>query len=43
MDTGFLLSGWGTGMRGGASDSVDTIVPLNELWETSDGKKKVKV
>jgi hypothetical protein len=37
MDTGFLLSGWGTRMQN--SDGMDTIVPLNELWEISDGKK----
>ena len=41
MDAGFLLSGQGMRMQGG--DGVDTIVPLNELWETSDGKKIVKM
>lgn len=41
MDTGFLLSGWGMRMQGG--DGVDTIVPLNELRETSDGKKIVRM
>ena len=37
MDAGFLLSEWGMRMQGG--DGVDMIVPLNELWEMSDGKK----
>ena len=41
MDAGFLLSGRGMRMQGG--DGVDTIVPLNELWEMSDGKKIIKM